>query len=334
MHRPVTALVALLALAWACGSSGNSGPSEGPAGVVVEVDGTVLASRSSDGTQRELSAEAIIYADDTVTTGDDGFIKIRLDHNGAVLALSNDKKRTLRDSAAWKAKEGSDEIFGDGDDDRTAIAGRQGEKQAGETGNTVREVKHDTDTGGGDDDDDTPEGQNGNDGENKQDKKTDDKKDGDKKGPKTGGKKDDGGKKDGGDTGKNKPGGDGYKDPVGGGNCDEVACLLADKPMPCCNKYKKDPKGDGPKSSDLADKPSRSGVKKVITKLIPKVRACGAKVAAKVRFKIAPNGSASTLSVDGPKKPKVIACIKRAVNSGKFPKSRLGMSAVNYVFKK
>lgn len=335
MYRWATALVALVALACACGSSGNGAPSEGPAGVVVEVDGTVVASRA-DGSERALSADAVIYADDTVTTGGDGFVKIRLTHNGAVLALSRDKKRTLRDSAAWKATEGSDEIFGDGDDDRTAIAGRQGEKAAGESGNTVREVKAETpvfddddDVQDNDDDGSQDDGKKGDEtkgGEKRDETKNDDKKRDDRKrddkkpdpDPQDDRKKSD-------DTTNGGGGG-------GGGGCDEVACLLADKPMPCCSNYKKtDPKK--PSGNDLADKPSRGAVKKVIDKLIPKVKQCGAKVAATVRWMVKPDGSVGKVSVKGPVDTAVIDCIKKALRSGVFPKSKQG-TPVKFIFKK
>ncbi len=110
----------------ACGGK-ETKPAGGPAGEVLRVEGAVTSTRAAEGSQpRALTASAEVFADDTVTTGDDGSVDIRLAHNEAVWKLGPGETRRVDASAAWRAPKGSSEGsgFASNDEDRTASAGR------------------------------------------------------------------------------------------------------------------------------------------------------------------------------------------------------------------
>jgi hypothetical protein len=72
-----------------------------------------------------------VFVDDTVTTGADGSVDIRIAHNRAIWKLGAGESRRVEASAAWRAPRGSSEgaVFASADDDRTVAAGRHGDDE-------------------------------------------------------------------------------------------------------------------------------------------------------------------------------------------------------------
>ena len=124
--------LAILCVVAACGGKGDGRPTSGPAGEVVQVTGAVTATRAAAGTEaRALAAGTTVFVDDTVTTGADGSVDIRIAHNGAIWKLGAGESRRVDASAAWRAPRGSSEgaVFASADDDRTVAAGRHGDDE-------------------------------------------------------------------------------------------------------------------------------------------------------------------------------------------------------------
>jgi len=126
-------LLLSLAAAVACGK-GDGASAGGVAGEVVRAEGTVVATRAATGAPaRPLAAGESIYADDTIVTGNASAVEIRLAHNGALWQLGANTSRRVDASAAWRAEKGGEVAFGKTDVDRTAAAGRHGEREASTT---------------------------------------------------------------------------------------------------------------------------------------------------------------------------------------------------------
>jgi len=141
--RP-SALVLPVALLLACsgeksgepgaGGSARSGGDDAPAGVVVEVSGTVTARLAGTKDYRTLAVDSPVYAKDTITTAKDASISIRLHHNDAVLSLAGNKSRQLEQTAAWRAPRGASAgMFEGSGESSTAAAGRHAEREAAGT---------------------------------------------------------------------------------------------------------------------------------------------------------------------------------------------------------
>jgi len=100
-----------------------------PAGKVVEVAGTVSATRN--GASRKLAVADQIFSDETVDTGSDGSVTIELSHNHARWAMEPGQKKRVDESAAWKLAEQSGSAVAI--DHATSAAGRNAERTAAET---------------------------------------------------------------------------------------------------------------------------------------------------------------------------------------------------------
>jgi hypothetical protein len=108
----------------ACGGKGSAAP--GPAGEVVQATGSVTATRAG-AAARALAAADTVFSDDTIATGADGAVLIRLAHNGAVWSIGPGESRRVDQSAAWRAPKGGGTLFAGTDEDRTVAAGRHDE---------------------------------------------------------------------------------------------------------------------------------------------------------------------------------------------------------------
>ena len=132
-------LAVIGALAWlGCSKEGSSAsPAAGPAGVVVELSGTVEATREG-GEPRPLAVDAEVFADDTIKTGADSSVNIALTHNNASLRLEAGMTKRVDSTLAWKAPRREDDSVLDRDvDDQTAAAGRHTEREAAGTASTA-----------------------------------------------------------------------------------------------------------------------------------------------------------------------------------------------------
>lgn len=136
MRRAATVTVVLAAFAGAvsagCGRGDPGGPA-GPAGRVVELEGSVSATRQGEAS-RPLHDGDSIFPDDTVVTAERAEVTILLSHNGARWSLAGGKSRRVDRSPAWRAEPG--QRSGAFDDDEalpTSSAGRHSEPQVGDT---------------------------------------------------------------------------------------------------------------------------------------------------------------------------------------------------------
>lgn len=118
----------LLAAACSSGSSADKLADDDRAGEVVAVEGRVVAERGDD--EVVLAVGDDVLAGDTIVTAEDASVTVRLLHNDARWTLEGGKRRTVRESAAWRAPKSSG---GGGSDDRTAAAGRQAERSSADT---------------------------------------------------------------------------------------------------------------------------------------------------------------------------------------------------------
>jgi len=100
-----------------------------PAGKVVEVAGTVSATRN--GASRKLAVADQVFSDETVDTGSDGSVTIELSHNHARWAMEPGQKKRVDESAAWKLAEQTGSAVAV--DHATSAAGRNAERTAAET---------------------------------------------------------------------------------------------------------------------------------------------------------------------------------------------------------
>lgn len=330
------ALVALVA----CEKTGSKQPEVDetkPVGNVIELAGTVTATRASDNTARPLAKGAPVFADDRITTGTDGSVRVLLTHNNAIFALTEGRTRVLREAPAWSAKKQSRSALDKKVNDTTHLAGRHAEKSSADTAATATgpgagktTTNPDTDTL----DNETP------------DKTADDKKLAPRK-PKSGERKGTGPKGDTKPRGKNdriknrdkkdrpKSGNDGAgagnkQDKTKGRKCDEVACLIDPSPA-CCKKYRrkrdKSPKGG---AGNLPQKLRRSDISKGVAKIRGRLRACvkdGYK--GRVTFSVTVDSSGRVSEVTLSSKPDSLApaarsCLLASFKRARFPKSQQG----------
>jgi hypothetical protein len=82
---------------------GSSASVEAFAGHVERVEGAATAQRAVSPTMRSLLVNAPVWADDTVTTGPEASIAIRLLHNGALWQLEGGQVRRVDAALAWNA---------------------------------------------------------------------------------------------------------------------------------------------------------------------------------------------------------------------------------------
>jgi hypothetical protein len=128
----------LLAIVASCKSEDTSDAERsGPAGTVLSVEGEVEA-RRGDEAPRALEGGSAIYADDVISTGPAGAVRIRLSHNEAIWELGADERRRVDDSLAWRAPKGADT----GEEpatteERSLAAGRHAEDESADTSATV-----------------------------------------------------------------------------------------------------------------------------------------------------------------------------------------------------
>lgn len=138
MASRAAVLLVVIALAACGGSSSSDKPGDTElAGKVVELTGA--ASIERDGETIAVAMGTEVMGSDTVVTGAESSVVIQLFHNNARWQLGADKRRVVKTSAAWNAAESDSEGFLDkSDQDKTAAAGRQGERSAGDTAATAR----------------------------------------------------------------------------------------------------------------------------------------------------------------------------------------------------
>lgn len=138
LRAALTAFVlASVAAAVACGSGTSSGPAVvagAAAGDVVEVSGTVTATRA--GTPRPIAAGDVISGDDVIETGADGRVTITLRHNRVAWTLGPGKKEQVGASLAWRAPTASQTAAGP-TGERSGAAGRHAEREAADTAATA-----------------------------------------------------------------------------------------------------------------------------------------------------------------------------------------------------
>ena len=138
----IAVLVWVVGGAMACSSKSADSPPQAdlPAGEVVEVSGAVIAEASVAGqvSTRRLAVGDTVTGAETIITGADGTVAIRLYHNQARWTLAAGKRRRVNQSAAWSApKGGSGDLLARTDSDETAVAGRHAEREAAGTAATA-----------------------------------------------------------------------------------------------------------------------------------------------------------------------------------------------------
>lgn len=126
-----------LVCALGCSEGSSASEAGGPAGVVVELSGSVEASRS--GKTRALAMNAEVFADDLIKTSSASSVSIVLEHNNAALRLEAGMEKRVDATLAWKAPKQEDDSVLEGRDvdDRTAAAGRHTEREAAATAATA-----------------------------------------------------------------------------------------------------------------------------------------------------------------------------------------------------
>lgn len=122
----------------------------------------------------------------------------------------------------------------------------------------------------------------------------------------------------------------------GGGDCDEVTCLV-DPGKACCRKFNKSSStGSSSKSSNsnLPEKLGRADISKGISKVKGRVTSCGdkhgGKGTVKVKIKIGGNGKVSSAQASGGGSA-LRSCVTSAVKRASFKKTQKGMT-VTYPF--
>jgi outer membrane biosynthesis protein TonB len=136
--KSLCALALVVAVAACSGESDQSGPKAGePAGEVIELSGAPAVERG--GERIALAVGDKVFGTDTVVTGDDGSVTIRLFHNEARWTLAAGKRKRIDSSVAWRApKTAAGGLLAAGDQtESTAAAGRHAEKEAADTRDTA-----------------------------------------------------------------------------------------------------------------------------------------------------------------------------------------------------
>ena len=126
----------------------------------------------------------------------------------------------------------------------------------------------------------------------------------------------------------------------GGGDCDEVGCLLNNNEGACCAKFKKGgakkpPAGGGTEPppaahSDLPDTLDRDMISGGVSKVKARVMACGdkspAKGQVKVHVKVSGGGAVTSVSVSATPDAALGNCVAAAMQKASFPKTQNGGS--------
>lgn len=133
-------------------------PTSGAVGHVVSVQGEVRAQREGEAA-RAIEAEDVVYANDTIVTGPESNISIRLEHNGALWELGETSERRIDKGIAYRAKTKGSSTLDKETRAATTSAGRGTTRQAGDSTDTIasKDDEADSDPGdadpaGGDDD--------------------------------------------------------------------------------------------------------------------------------------------------------------------------------------
>jgi len=126
-----------------------------------------------------------------------------------------------------------------------------------------------------------------------------------------------------------------------GGKCDEVSCLLADNPPPCCKKYRggsskshgssrSSSKSSGSSNSNLPEKLTRSDISSGMSAVRGRVSSCGdknpGKGTVKVHVKVAGSGKVSSVSVKSSPSSALGRCVASSVKRAHFKKTQGGGS--------
>ncbi len=317
---------ALLGVVTACGSDGASRVEVtpgAPAGDIRAVAGTVMATR--DGVARGLAVGDVVSGDDVIATGPDGDISIELRHNGAIWNLGAGLSRRVADAAAWNAPRKQHE--GGATGDRSAAAGRHGEREAADTAATAVPPGTTTSTSGvtaeAEREDPVretaaappPVGAPEAVGDNKSVIAPTDGK------PRKA-------------TGKGKGSSrDAPAKPTGGGGddgCDEVSCLLAASSTGCCAMYRKGGGTAERKIASDADLPAAltaADIKAGMARIRAQVQACGAEGetgVVKVQVVVSGGGQVTSVTVQETPGEALGKCVAKAVRRASFAKSAKG----------
>lgn len=129
-------LVLLLFVGVGCEKSETTGDRNVTAGKVVEVQGSVSATRGDE--KRSLAADADVFPDDVIETGAGASIVIRLAHNNVDWSLQDGLAMRVDKSAAWRApKKQEAPALARDEEDESVAAGRNADKEAGESAATA-----------------------------------------------------------------------------------------------------------------------------------------------------------------------------------------------------
>ncbi len=131
-------ILGLCALALSCKGKTESPPDQGPAGIVLSVEGEASAIR--DGKQRMLFAETPIFRDDTIHTGADSSLSVRIYHNNATWQIGANYEGQVDASLSWRAKRQKVSALQRSEHVATAAAGRNSEGEAAESQENLRPI--------------------------------------------------------------------------------------------------------------------------------------------------------------------------------------------------
>ena len=125
----------------------------------------------------------------------------------------------------------------------------------------------------------------------------------------------------------------------GGGDCDEVSCVLSSYEGACCAKFRKGgsksaPAGGGtpaaPRAGDLPDSLDRAMISDGVAKVKAKAQACGdrspAKGQVKVSVKVSPDGHVTGVTVRNTPDPGLGNCVQAVMQTAKFARTQNGGS--------
>ncbi len=127
----------LCSLVASCGESETAVvPTDGAAGQVRELRGTVTATRA--GQKPRILAEAdTVFVNDSLHTADDASVVILFAHNNARWQLGSGYQGKVVDSLAWRAKRHEASALVRNEHTQTAAAGRDSEREAAESVETL-----------------------------------------------------------------------------------------------------------------------------------------------------------------------------------------------------
>lgn len=124
------------------------------------------------------------------------------------------------------------------------------------------------------------------------------------------------------------------------GKCDEVSCLLADNPPPCCKKYRggssksrgssRSSSHSSSSNSNLPEKLTRSDISSGMSAVRGRVSSCGdknpGKGTVKVHVKVGGSGKVSSVQVKSSPSSALGSCVASAVKRAHFKKTQGGGS--------